>query len=343
MRLRKGTLLGNMVAALYRMRRIPLTALSSHRADHLNGDSGVSTHAVGGTYQSVYVVTAGPGDWKPLRDTLDSILCYEGDRAKAIVVDDSSTDCRRSVVQAEFPQVDVIRRPWPSGGPPRNLAVVTDGIRFALRHYAFEVLIKLDTDALVTGSTLSTAAARFFEGHPRVGMAGTHRVRADGEPENYDWDSWVLRHSSRWSPAVRALMKRARAGGYDGAKVHGGVYALSRCALDAMSANGDFKWRAPWWTPLGEDFWISMMVLANGFALDSLGGPGEVLAVASKYTPIARQRVLSEGKLAIHSVRRGLDGEDEETMREFFREAREEAQTGSSRGVTTDSSGPPGR
>ncbi len=328
MRFRKGTVLGNMLSALFRMRRVPLNALSSARvarSDRRERRSLRKPISDGREFQAVYLIPAGPGDWEPLRDTLDSVLRYEGAGAKAIVVDDGSTDCRASVVQAEFPEVDVVRRRWPSGGPPRSLPIVVAGISHALQRYSFEVLIKLDTDALVTGCSPSEAAAQLFEREPQIGMAGTYRIGADGKPETYDWDSWVLRHSARWSPAIRDLVKRARAGGYDGAKVHGGVFALARRALEAMEASGDLGWRAPWWTQLGEDFWLSVMVLANGFELGSLGAPDEPFAVASKYTPIAKQRVLSEGKLAIHSVRRGLDGEDEETLRAFFRDAREMA------------------
>jgi hypothetical protein len=341
-RLRKGTLLGNMLSAAYRMRRVPGNATRARRAAAADA-ADLAPLDSRREYRAVYIVPAGPGDWVPLRDTIESILAYEGDGAKVVVVDDGSVDCRRAAVQAQFPQVEVARRRWPSGGPPRNLPVVADGIRFALRHYSFPVLLKMDTDALVTGASPSLAAARLFEARPQAGMAGTIYTRADGQPESYEWDRWVLPHSERWSPSARRLMRRARAGGYDGAKVHGGIYAVSRPALEAVEASGDLAWPSPWWTPLGEDFWLSVIVLANGFELASMGAPGEAFAVASKFTPIANDRVLAEGKLAIHSVRRGADGEDEEEVRRFFRRAREAAQTRSASSPATEASGPPDR
>jgi hypothetical protein len=288
-------------------------------------------------------VPAGPGDWEPLRDTLESILRYEGDDVKAIVVDDDSTDCRRERVRAEFPQVEVVRRRLPSGGPPNNYPVVADGIRFAHERYSFEVLIKMDTDALVTGTSPVAAAAELFGREPETGMAGTFRVRMDGAPEDFEWDHWVLPHTERWSRPARALMRRARAGGYDGAKIHGGIYAVSGRAVETIAAAGDLDWGAPWWTPLGEDFWLSMVVLANGMRLGSLGGPGESFAVASKYTPVAKERVLADRVLAIHSVRRGLDGEDEATMRAYFAAARRDAQASAPSEAASESSRPPGR
>ncbi len=340
-RLRKGTAAGNALAALYRMRRLPSGALAARRA--ARGDPPTRREGGRPRYRGVYVIPAGPGDWEPLRDTLASVLAYEGTDAKVIVVDDATVDCRAAAVQAELPEVDVVRRRVPSGGPPRNTPVVLAGLRHARANYDFEVAIKMDTDALVTAASPSAVAASYFAEQPRVGLAGTYLTRADGLPEEYEFDAWVLRQTERWSPAARRMMARARAGGYRGAKVHGGVYAVSGAAVEALATSGDLSWREPFWTPLGEDFWLSMLVLANGFELGSLGGPGEAFAVASKYTPIAKEQVLSEPRVAIHSVRRGADGEDEATLRAFFRAAREGGggpQARASEG-STEASGPP--
>jgi hypothetical protein len=344
-RLRKGTLAGNMLAALYRGRRAPARALAAARAGRR--DRSVSLPPPDGRrdYRAVYLIPAGPGDWEPLSDTIESVLHHEGDDAKVIVVDDASTDCREARVRQAFPQVGVLHRRWPSGGPPRDFPGVAEGIELALRSYEFEALLKLDTDALVTGPSPGAAAAALFSERPEVGMAGTFLVRADGLPENYDWDRWALRHTLRWSGAVRQMLARASAGGYDGAKVRGGVYAVSRAALEAADRNGDLRWRPPWWTQLCEDFWLSLIVLANGFKLTSAGGPGEDYVVASNFVPLDKERVLEEGKLAIHSVRRGLRGEDERELRRFFADARTGAlQAGAeSRAEGTDSRSPPAR
>ncbi len=339
MRFRKATLLGNMLTALARMRRAPASARAASAAARADRRARRRARPGGGEFKAVCLVPAGPGDWEALRDTLESVLHYEGEGTKVMVVADGSADCRGTIVQAAFPEVDVLDRRWPSA-PPNNTSTIADGIDYALRRYSFDVLVKLDTDALAIGSSPSAAAARLFEREPRVGVAGTIGVGAEGVPENYDFDRWVLPHTERWSRACHRLMERARHGGYDGSKVHGGVYAFSRPALEAMKASGDLDWRPPWWTPLGEDFWLSIEALANGFSLGSLGGPGEPYAVASKYTPVPTSRLLEQGRVAIHSVRNGFDGEDEATLRAFFRERRQGAQE---RGleVASEASGPP--
>jgi hypothetical protein len=335
-RFRKGTLPGNVLAALWRRRRAPAIAAAATRASLRERGWRPPPRSGRRSYPAVYVVLAGPGDWPALAEVLDSLARYEPD-AKAVVVDDATTDCRERRVRAAYPDVDVVRRRWPSLGPPRNFPPLAHGLRWALEEYDFEVLGKLDTDALVTGEGPSRVAAGLFERDPRIGMAGTYRLRGDGVPEDYGFDAFVLRQTRRWSPTARRLLRRAEAGGYDGAKVHGGVYYVSRAALEAVARGGWLRWRTPWWTQLSEDFWLSVMVQASGFQLGSLGGPGEPLLVASKHLPLPKEQVLAEGKLAVHSVRRGSDGESEEELRAFFRQAR------TAPAPSSPESAPPGR
>jgi hypothetical protein len=73
MRFRKGTLVGNMLAA-YRMRRAPRIALRAWRAARADRARPAPKRTVRDRYRAVYIVPAGPGDWEPLRDTLESVL-----------------------------------------------------------------------------------------------------------------------------------------------------------------------------------------------------------------------------------------------------------------------------
>lgn len=326
-RLRKRTFLGNVAVALYRSRRAPRRALSSFLAAHRDRRrSPLPPRSSRRVYRAVYVIPTGPHDWKGLREALDSIRHYEGDDAKTVIIDDATVDCRERVVRNEFPDVDVLRLRWPNTGPPRNFPAIARALRHAVERYDFEVLGKIDTDALLTAPEPSAMAAALFRERPRVGMIGTHLVRADGEPEDYSFDTWAIPHSIRWSPAMRKMVTRARANGYSGVRVNG-IYFLSRDMLDAANRNGDLAWRPPWWTQLGEDFWVSMLTLANGFGFASIGGPDEQIVVAPNFLPLPKEQVLAEGKLIMHSSRRGLEGEDEDELLRFFRESRERDQS----------------
>ena len=322
-RLVKGTLAGKLAIAALRLRRTPAQALRARRAERRDGVPPQPRDRQ--HYTALYVIPAGPRDWQPLIDTLESIRHYEGEQAKVVVADDNSVGCRAAVVRPRFPEVDVIRGRWPSGGPPRQSpfeACVFEAVR---RRYDFDVLVKIDTDALVTGPGLGARAAETFEARPEVGALGGIGVRGDGVPEDYSYDAWVLAHSRRWSRSVRRLEARARANGYEGPRLHGGVYVLSRAALDAASAEGLLALDPPVWSLVPEDLWFSLVVVAAGFRLASFGGPGEPLLSASHLLPLPKEDVVSSGKLAIHSVRRGEKGESEQELRSYFRARRERA------------------
>ena len=61
---------------------------------------------------------------------------------------------------------------------------------------------------------------------------------------------------------------------------------------------------------------------AAGFELGSWGGPGEPTASASKWLPVPLAEIRGRGVLAVHSVRRGADGESEATVRAALRAQR---------------------
>ena len=303
----KGTLAGKAAAALWRQRRIRRTPAADGPAP-----------ASRGRFRIVYVVLCGPGELDPLSDLIDSIRAWEGDAAKVLVVEDATPDVRWPEVRARHPDVDVIRARRPTGGPPRLSPPLARGFATALERFDFDVLCKLDTDALVTGPALGDRAAERFAADPRLGMLGTLGMRADGVPEDYTYDAWVLAHERRWSRTVRERIARARAGMYDGRKVHGGVYVLSRRALEAMDLAAD----PPWWSQIGEDLWFSLAVCAAGFALGSWGAPGEPTASASKWLPVPPAEIPERGLLAVHSVRRGPNGESEAEVRAALRAQR---------------------
>jgi hypothetical protein len=313
----KSTIGGKMLAAVWRQRRAPAAAaVAAGRARAAGAPPRPAR--VRRAYRAVFVVPCGPGELERLSDTLASIEHYEGDEAKCIILDDATPDVRWPEVAARHPTADVIHLRWPSGGPPRQSPGLTRVFATALARYDFDVLCKLDSDALVTGSGLTERAREIFEAQPRTGLLGTVGMRADGEPEDYTYDAWVLGHERRWSRAVSDVMRRAERGAYRGARVHGGVYLSSRRALAAVAAAGDLRRSPPWWSQIPEDMWYSLCVCAAGFGVRSWGAPGEPTASASRFLPVALGDVEPRGVLAVHSVRRGLHGESEDMVRAHF-------------------------
>jgi hypothetical protein len=322
----KGTLAGKMALAAWRKRRIPSVAVRSARLARADARAGgPPPEDPRRDFRAVFVVPVGPGERAGLEDTIASIRAFEGEDAKIVVADDGTPDSRRALVRRDHPDVSVVRAAWPTGGPPRQSHFLTGVYAWALARYRFDVLVKIDADALVTGPGLTERAAQAFAADPALGMLGTTGRRADGEAEDYSYDAWVLAHETRRSAAVRRLERAARAGGFTGQKVHGGVYLLGREALRAAWHGGWLAWRPPWWSLLNEDTVVSMTVLAAGHRLGSWGAPGEPTVSGQGYLPIEKEAVMRDGKLAVHSVRRGPRGETEPELRAYFRGLREAA------------------
>lgn len=316
---------GKIALAVYRRRKVPRNALRAAKVNRAERGSGVPPEDPQRVFRGLYLMSAGPGSLGELMEAIESIEHFEGDAAKVVVVDDATQDVRERVVRQRFPKVSVIRRRIPSGGPPGMFPLFASALAWSRERYTFDALIKMDTDALITGPSMADRAAEAFVADPSLGMLGSVGLRADGVPEDVSYDQWILQHEVRWSPAVRRLDRAARAGGWEGERAQAGVIVFSREMLDRAAAAGWLAWRPPWWTLFQDDSAYAAITRAVGLRIGSWGAPGEPIASASWVVPIDKQQVLDQGVLAVHSVRGGINGESEAEMRAFFRAAREGA------------------
>jgi hypothetical protein len=267
--------------------------------------------------RALFVVPVGPGELEPLRDTVASIRHFEPSAA-IVVLADGATELR----PRDLTGTTLLRAPRPSGGPPRLSPPLAWAYRWCLRRHRFDVLCKIDTDALLTGPGLIDRAVAAFADLD-VGMLGSSAMREGGGPGDTSYGSWVLAHERRWSPRVRRAVAAAKANGWRGEEAHGGVYLLSRHALRAMDRSGHLVTDPPWWSLIGEDLWFSLGVYGAGLRIAPFGGPDGPTASAQGFLPLDKHDVLEQRILAVHSVRRGLNGESEPELRAFFRAERE--------------------
>ncbi|MGC9332627.1 MAG: glycosyltransferase family 2 protein [Anaerolineae bacterium] len=117
-----------------------------------------------------------------LRDCLESLFDSRGDFAfEVCVVDNDSADGSASMVEAEFPQVRVIR------ADNRGYAA---GNNLGLQHFSFSrgvppgsacprYALLLNPDTILPPLALADMLA-FMEAHPEAGIAGPRLVRQDG-------------------------------------------------------------------------------------------------------------------------------------------------------------------
>ena len=320
----KQLVAGKVALSLYRRRRVPKAAVRAERharADRAAGDTPPEDRRT--DFRGVYLMSAGPGSRTELGEAIESIQHFEGDAAKIVVVDDATQDVRARLLRRDFPAVSVLHRRIPSGGPPGMFGLFASALAWSRERFTFDVLVKMDTDALVTGPGMAARAAEAFAADPGLGMLGTSVQRADGQRVDHSYHLWVVAHERRWSPAIRRLDDAARANGWDGEQAHAGVVVFGREMLDRAARAGWLDWRPPWWTLLQDDAAYGMITRAVGLRTGSWGGPGEPIASGQFLLPIDKQQVLDDGVLAVHTVRKGVNGESEAELRAFFREARE--------------------
>lgn len=118
-----------------------------------------------------------------LRECLQTLYAQEGARFETLVVDNASRDGSPEMVEAEFPQVKLIRSGTNLGFAAANNA--------AFSHARGEFLVLLNSDAFLAPGALDLAW-RKMKDHPRTGLAGARLVGRDG--------SW--QPSARMFPSV---------------------------------------------------------------------------------------------------------------------------------------------
>ena len=110
-------------------------------------------------YDLIVVIPVGPNETlEDLFDTIESVLYYTTRERRIILVDDSGKDTCIAV-QAQIPDIDVVKTPHNNGDNGGLYLTLSLGYLHAHRNYTFKVLLKLDVDALVI-TTLSSSERR---------------------------------------------------------------------------------------------------------------------------------------------------------------------------------------
>jgi hypothetical protein len=283
---------------------------------------------------TVFVIPVGPV-CRPefVADTIESVRHY-APSARVILVDDSRRGL--GVELGERYQVTVLEAR--AHGVFGNLYLnLSDGLREALVQ-PFRILVRLDTDALVTGSDFEAKAIKLFDADHQLGSLGSYKLGFDG----------VGVRSTRWAKqriityfAVRAwarpraalvvvgLLLRAYKNGYHlGDSVQGGaavyryeaVVALNECGLLGRSELAGIG--------LHEDYIFGLCLFSIGYRLGEFGNKFDDLpmGVDWRVLPAAPSELMELGKSIIHSTK-GFEAMDEQAIRSEFRSARRQDPT----------------
>jgi hypothetical protein len=270
------------------------------------------------------VVPAGPRD--DVRDTLESVHQFACTSYRIVVVDD--TQGRQHIPTA--PGVDVIPTPHDAAGGYGGLWVkIAAGYRALLNLCRPELILRMDTDAILTGPGLADAAFGYFQRRPEIGLIGAHHRGPDGGRRDFGPAERGLRHETGLlglrRPATRRAVRRlVRAAGPDyvpGEHVLGGAYIHRGAAARAMAAKGLLDNPVLSGSRLGEDHLMALATLAAGYRLGDFSGPNEPMAIKWQGLSASPDDLVTQGALIVHSVRSG-PGMSESEIRSRFRTLR---------------------
>ncbi|MDR1727501.1 MAG: glycosyltransferase family 2 protein [Acidobacteriota bacterium] len=270
-----------------------------------------------------------------ISDTIDSIKHYCLCPHKIILYDDSQKKTGE-IIKSKYSDVDILRSKkrhglW--GGLYISLSLA---FKYAIDTYSFKVLMRMDTDALITGFNPQVDAIELFEKQPEIGIAGL--IRSGLKPkDSFDnvIDNWwprmqILTYAFTWRwirrPVANRTMRKyaiqAFKNGYEiGENIFGGAYFVSECFLKSLDQYGllpKFSLRA---VRIEEDHIFSMLAKAIGFEFGDLESGGLPLGVAWRGLPASPEAILRHNKKIIHSTRY-WDNLKEPEIRAFFKQAR---------------------
>lgn len=281
----------------------------------------------------VVVVPIGPdSSVEFIADTIESYIYYTKSTYKILLADDSHQQISEQV-RKFYPDADVIYTTKPMGGMSGLYINLAHAFKYALNHYDFDLIFKLDTDALVIGSEPEKEALQLFHTHPDVGIAGQYPTDYSGKPWDRGWPrkrilngvfTWKFIRRPFANTLLRKLFIKAIDNGYrPGESVFGGAYFLSRQALEKLNEEGWLPYSKLVDLNLGEDHLFSLLFKSAGYNLGDLSTGDAGFACAWKGLPAPPEELYFRKKKIIHSVRK-WENMDEKDIRMFYKGKRTE-------------------
>ena len=265
-------------------------------------------------------------------DTLDSIEAFCVPERRIVLVDDSRQGIGAKVAVGRA-GVEVIETPAARGTHGGLYLSLSDAMQVALTEPS-DVLLRLDTDALVAAPGWEEAAVQLFNEQPRLASLGHCRVDPHGTPRSHAYAAGRIakatslkglvkfRSRAQWQQ-VRSLVADARSNGWDGEAVMGGIAVYRPEALQDLDRRGLLG--APSLTNLGieEDYAFGLALRANGWELGEFGSDFDDLPMYARHKDLAAHpdEILAKGKALIHSTK-SWEQIDEASIRAIFRAAR---------------------
>ena len=273
-------------------------------------------------------------------DTIESIKCYIHCTHAIIVSDDSHNASIQQRLQMSYPDLIIVKTTKNYGKGLGLYITLSNAYRYALDHFNFKALLRLDTDALMIGPGSENQIFELFERNPLIGMAGRY-VKGLQSPDEFGnvwmnggrrpivatakiFTKYFLRHPFiYWR--IRKVLFTAINEGYDlGEFVFGGAYAFSRIGLEKLRDNNLLPMNKVLGADMEEDHFFSLLMVSTGMHLGDLASGENPFACTWKGLPAHPETILQANKKIIHSTRYWQEMKEDE-IRKFFKDKRNRA------------------
>lgn len=274
------------------------------------------------------VMPVGPDE--DVEDTLESIRAFIDPSRAIVLVDD--TGAKELGARAEArPDVHVLPAPLGAEGNRGGLWIkIAAGYSYACARFQFDLILRMDTDALILGPGIEDAAQFRFRQDPGIGLLGSFRIGPDGGARGFAPAAAILRREAGplglRHPALRSRLRRlireAEQHGYaPGEHALGGAFIHSSKAVRALASRGFLGLPEMAGSGLGEDHIFALLTMAAGYGIGDFGRPGDPLALRWRGLPDDPEALLAGSALVTHSVR-SFGDLDEPEIRARFAAAR---------------------
>jgi hypothetical protein len=290
---------------------------------------------------TIVLMPAGPGiATEFVQDTVESVAHYLGPNVVLCVLDDTDDGRFRSLDSGGLPLIYLRSADFYSY---RDVAGSSFGplwlkemrvLDKLVREWRFDCILRLDTDALITGSRPEAVALEQFATDTTIGAVGAFTRRGDGTDKaestarvgellRFEASAWRNRRAILAQPArlgtarqLTQLLTRARSNGYvDGYTCTAAALFLRHSLVKRWSDMKLGEHSALRFAGVGDDVLFGLCTFAAGFRLAD-AAPG-LMAINWKGLPMPVEKIDRQGVKIIHPVKTGVDAEQAE-IRAFF-------------------------
>lgn len=283
----------------------------------------------------IILIPCGPHSGDNAIEAAESVEAYSRIPYEIVFVDDCTEDGTYEKLFSQKRHCWHIVRSRKRNKYARLVQTLSLGYRYINRSLSGRCILKMDTDALVTGHGIFKEALAFMDANRSVGMYGVFRTDFNRKRSFATHANQINAETTLWrrvlhrAPSWLDLLRRAESNGYKrGENVFGGAYFITRKCLQAIDKLGGLDVPYNWHSRLAEDVYFSMATVAAGYTLGHFAAPEGPLCMEHRGLPYPAREIVARGYKITHSVDNGPNTgpveNDGVSAREAFRDIRKQ-------------------